>query len=67
MQLNTTTLIAKNLRSYAGKPLKPGQAFEAEDGHVKTLTTAPGGLAERPKDEQEKKTYRTRHMKAKDE
>lgn len=54
-------LIAKALRSYAGKPLSTGESFDCQDEHVKTLTTSR--LAELPKDE-ERQTYQTRDMGA---
>ncbi len=46
-----TELIARNLKTYAGKVLKPGQRFHVDDAHVRTLTLAPGKLAVLP-DEQ---------------
>ena len=39
-------LIARNLTRYAGKVLKPGQRFEATEADARTLTLAPGKLAE---------------------
>lgn len=41
-----TDLIAKNLKTYAGRALTPGQRFSVNDADVRTLTLAPGGLAE---------------------
>ena len=57
------TMVARDLKSYAGKPLKPGQKFEVEDEkHVRTLTLSR--KAELVEVEDSKRRYRRRDITA---